>query len=94
VKLSALEREFLVALPVAILLAFSVNRIVKTRTRSSLFQLLGAGCLVLVVLTHLAEALRLFPSMGWGEPNSVGHYTDFTSAILGITLLLAAWVTP
>ena len=45
------------------------------------------------MLTHVAEALKLFPSMGWGESNSVGHYTDLASAALGMTLLLAAWVT-
>jgi hypothetical protein len=25
--------------------------------------------------------------MGWGQPNSVGHYTDLVSAILGTALL-------
>jgi hypothetical protein len=57
-----------------------------------MFQLVGAGCLLIVVLAHVAEALRLFPSMGWGESDSLGHYTDLASAVLGITLLLAAWV--
>ena len=27
---------------------------------------LGAGCLTVVVLTHVGEAHNLFPSMGWG----------------------------
>src|SRR6266568_3876790 len=49
-------------------------------------QLLGAGCLLVVVLTHIAEALKLFPSMQWGSPSSVGHYLDFSSAVLGLTL--------
>jgi hypothetical protein len=51
-------------------------------------QLFGAACLIIVVLTHVAEALHLFPGMGWGQPDSPGHYLDLASAILGCTLLL------
>jgi len=50
-------------------------------------QFVGAACLVIVVLTHVAETLHLFPGMGWGQPNSPGHYLDLVSAILGCTLL-------
>jgi hypothetical protein len=52
-----------------------------------LLQLIGAGGLVVVVLTHVAETLELFPNMGWGLPTSPGHYLDLVSAILGCTLL-------
>jgi hypothetical protein len=52
-----------------------------------LLQLLGAVCLVIVVLTHVAEAFQIFPTMGWGLPNSAGHYLDLVSAILGFTLV-------
>jgi hypothetical protein len=38
--------------------------------------------LLVVVLTHVAEALHLFPAMGWGEPDSAGHYVDLASAVL------------
>ena len=50
-------------------------------------QLLGAAFLVMVVLTHVAEVFQIFPTMGWGLPNSAGHYLDLASAILGCTLL-------
>jgi hypothetical protein len=50
-------------------------------------QLVGAGCLVVVVLTHVAETLKLFPVMGWGLPTSPGHYLDLVSAVLGCVLL-------
>jgi hypothetical protein len=30
------------------------------------FQLSGAACLIIVVLTHVAEAYHIFPAMGWG----------------------------
>ena len=52
-----------------------------------LLQVIGAGCLVVVVLTHVAEAYKLFPVMGWGLPTSPGHYLDLVSAILGCVLL-------
>lgn len=46
----------------------------------------------MVVLTHIAEAFHIFPAMGWGLPNSVGHYLDLVSAILGVALLLLGFV--
>jgi hypothetical protein len=49
--------------------------------------LLGSVGLIVVVLTHVAEALHIFPSMGWGLPDSAGHYLDLVSAILGSVLL-------
>ena len=54
--------------------------------------LAGCACLIVVVLTHLAERLRVLPSMGWGLPNSPGHYLDLFSAVAGVVLLLAAGI--
>jgi hypothetical protein len=48
---------------------------------------LGLAGLAMVVFTHVAEKLRLFPGMGWGLPDSPGHYLDLVSAILAATLL-------
>ena len=59
----------------------------RQRTLWRFVRLLGAGFLVVVVLTHFAEALRLLPGLGWGLPNSAGHYVDLVSAVLGLTLL-------
>jgi hypothetical protein len=50
--------------------------------------LFGLACLLMVVLTHVAETFHIFPAMGWGLPNSMGHYLDLVSAILGAALLL------
>ncbi len=41
---------------------------------------------MLAVLIHVAETTALFPWMGWGLPNSVGHYLDFWSAVFGLML--------
>jgi hypothetical protein len=49
-------------------------------------QLVGAGCLVVVGLCHVCEALHLLPWMRWGLKGSVGHYLDFWSAAVGLTL--------
>jgi ABC-type nickel/cobalt efflux system permease component RcnA len=50
-------------------------------------QVVGLGALAAVVATHVAERFEFFPSMGWGIPNSPGHYLDLLSAILGLVLL-------
>jgi hypothetical protein len=50
---------------------------------------LGVGCLIIVVLTHVCEAFHLFPEMGWGLKHSRGHYLDLSAAILGLASLSA-----
>ena len=55
---------------------------------SRFLMLFGAVCLTIVVLTHVAETFGLFPSMGWGQPDSAGHYLNLVSAIFGCALLL------
>jgi hypothetical protein len=76
----------LVALvPAGILFSGSMVFFLREENANSFLQLFGAGCLVVVVLTHLAEAFHLFPWMGWGLEHSAGHYLDMWSAILGLT---------
>jgi hypothetical protein len=57
-----------------------------------IFLLFGSACLLMVVLTHVAEAFHIFPTMGWGLPSSVGHYLDLVSAIFGAALILLGLV--
>jgi hypothetical protein len=73
--------------PASSLFIASVIMFARHRTVPAFLQLLGAGCLVVVVLTHVAEALHLFPAMEWGDPHSAGHYLDLSSAVIGVTLL-------
>jgi len=75
-------------MPVLALLVYSLRTFVRTRTAWSLLLVGGSVCFVIVILTHIGEALHLFPAMGWGEPRSIGHYVDLTSAIGGIALLM------
>ena len=83
---AALFKGLVALVPPTILFSGSVVLFFRGKTVCSLLQILGAGCLVLVVLTHVCEALHLFPWMQWGLEQSVGHYLDFWSAVLGLTL--------
>ena len=83
---TTLETALLALVPVCMLLAGSAVLFSSTKTVASFLQLFGAGCLVIVALAHLSEALHLFPSMNWGRPHSIGHYVDFWGAVLGPTL--------
>jgi hypothetical protein len=77
----------LVALaPVCMLFLGSAIMFFREKRVPWFLQLLGAGCLALVVLAHICEALHLFPWMRWGDEHSVGHYLDFGSAMLGLML--------
>jgi hypothetical protein len=77
----------LVALvPACMLFSGSIVLFFRGKTACSFLQLLGAGCLVVVVLTHISEALHLLPWMHWGLEHSAGHYLDLSSAVLGLTL--------
>ena len=59
----------------------------KKRSWSSAFQLAGACLLLVVVASHVCEALQLLPWMDWGATTSAGHYLVLVSAISGLTLL-------
>jgi len=80
-----LMRALVASVPAGMLFAGALALFLRGRALSSLLQLLGAGCLVVVVLAHICEALHLFPSMEWGLERSAGHYLDLASALLGLT---------
>ena len=81
-----LVKALVALVPILILLSGAVSLYTRTKTASSLVQVLGAVCLIVVVLAHVCEALKLFPSMRWGAGDSAGHYLDFVSAVLGLSL--------
>ena len=64
----------------------------REKTASRVLQVVRAGSLVVVILTHVCEALRLLSWMGWGLENSPGHYLDLSSAGLGVTLFPIGYV--
>ena len=82
----ALLKALLALLPALVLLFGALVLYVRGKTFYSLLQLLGAGCLLLVPITHVFEALHVFPWMHWGSEHSAGHYIDLFGAALGLTL--------
>jgi hypothetical protein len=83
---AALFKGLAALAPACVLFSGSAIWLCRGKTIWSFLQLVGAGCLIVVGLCHVCEALRLFPSMHWGLKDSVGHYLDFWSAVLGLTL--------
>lgn len=88
-----LVKALLAMVPVSVLCFGSGVLFRKRRTLGYFLQLVGAGCLVIVILTHFCEALHLFPWMHWGNGNSVGHYLDLGSAALGLTLFPVGYLS-
>jgi len=81
-----LFKALVALLPASLLLSGSVIMWLRGKTPYQFIQLLGAGCMVLVVLTHVCEALQLLPGMHWGLEHSGGHYVDLAAAVLGFAL--------
>ena len=73
-------------LPVSMLFSGSAILFFRGKSGCALLQVIGAACLMIVVLTHVCEALHLFPWMHWGSEHSIGHYLDFCGAVLGFRL--------
>jgi succinate dehydrogenase/fumarate reductase cytochrome b subunit len=83
---ATLLRGLIALVPAGMLLAGALILFRKARTASSVLQIVGAGCLALVVLAHICEGLRLLSWMHWGLEHSTGHYLDLSSAVVGLTL--------
>jgi hypothetical protein len=82
----------LIGVPVFAVLVASAIQFATRRNARAFVQLLGAAFLAVMVLAHVAETFHLFPGMGWGLRNSVGHYIDLTSAVAGLILLPSGYL--
>jgi hypothetical protein len=72
--------------PVSLLLCGSEVLFRTTQSMWVFLQLLGSMFLGVVISAHICEALGIFPWMLWGSEDSIGHYLDLGSALLGLTL--------
>ena len=72
--------------PTGMLLVGSTLQLSRRKGTAAVFQLIGAACLMVVVIAHLCEALGWFPWMHWGLEHSAGHYIDLVAAIGGFSL--------
>ena len=68
---ATLSKALVALVPVSIPFVGSLLLFVREKVLASFLQSVGAGCLVVVVLAHLCEALQLFPWMHWGSEHSV-----------------------
>jgi hypothetical protein len=53
-----------IGVPIVALLVLSLRQFLRRPSMTAAFPVLGAAGLMVMVLTHVAEALRLFPAMG------------------------------
>ena len=82
---ATLLKAVIVLVPALLLLSGAWVLFRRARRLSTSLQLAGAVCLVVVALTHICEALHLFPGMHWGEAHSAGHYLDLGCALASVT---------
>jgi len=88
----ALLKALVALFPASLLLSGSTIMFLRGKTLYLLVQLFGAGCILIVVLTHVCEELHLFPNMQWGLEHSAGHYVDLGGAVLALTLFPAGYL--
>ena len=88
--MKAVVLKGLLALAAAcVFLGVSAALFLTRRHLASTLQALGLLCFGVMALTHAFEAFAIFPTLGWGQPRSVGHYIDLIAALSGIALLVA-----
>ena len=87
-----LVKALVALVPACLLVLWTTIRFRRTKTIPSFLQVIGAGFLVVVVLTHVCEAVHVWPWMHWGEAHGDGHCVDLSSAVLGVTLLLVGYL--
>jgi len=82
----------IIGIPALLLLSGSIALFRKHKSLPCLLQLVGAAGLMIVVVTHIAEAFQLLPWMRWGRNDSAGHYLDLGSALVGIAVFPLGYV--
>jgi hypothetical protein len=90
---ATLLKALILLVPVSILFAWSLSLFLRGKTVFTFLQVIGSGCLVVVLLAHICEALHLFSFMHWGSPHSAGHYLDISSVILGLALFPVGYLS-
>jgi hypothetical protein len=89
---TALFKALIASVPACLLLFGSATLFFRRKRSILLMQVVGAGCIVVAVVTHVCEAIGLFPYMHWGQEHSAGHYVDLVAAVLGFTLFPVGYV--
>jgi len=63
---ATLIKSFVALVPSSVLFSGSIILFSKTKSMGSVLQLLGAACLMVVILTHIAEATSVVPVYALG----------------------------
>jgi hypothetical protein len=79
-------KSMIALMPVSLLFCGSVVLFRTAQSMWAALQLIGSTFLAIIVLVHIGEALNIFHWMHWGLEDSIGHYIDLGSALLGLTL--------
>ena len=58
--------------PTGMLLVGSALRFSRRKSTAAIFQLIGAACLMVVIIAHVCEALNWFPWMHWALSTASG----------------------
>lgn len=82
-----LYKLILIGISVCIAFGASIASYAAEKTAMALTQLVGAAFLLVVIFAHVCEGFGFIPSVGWGRPNTPGHYIDLVSAIAGVILM-------
>ena len=93
IESATFTKAFIALIPACMLLWGSTVQYFRWKKSASTFvQLLGAGCLVVVVVAHVFEALHILSWMGWGMERGIGHYLDLCTAVVAFTLFPAGYL--
>ena len=75
-----------------VLLAVSAARLLTGTSLAFALQAFGIGCFAIMAATHVFEAFSVLPTLGWGRPDSGGHFIDLIAALLGVALVAASFL--
>lgn len=64
----------------------------RQRSTASALLVLAALCFIVVALTHVFEAHRVLTALGWGRPDTLGHYIDLAAAVSAIVFAVVGLV--
>ncbi len=88
---AAVLKGLLALVAACVFLGVSLALFLTRRAVASTLQALGLLCFGVMALTHAFEVFGIFPTLGWGQPRSAGHYIDLIAALSGVVLTVAGF---
>jgi hypothetical protein len=88
---AAVLKGLLALVGACVFLGVSLALLLTRHNLASTLKALGLGCFAVMALTHAFEAFAIFPTLGWGQSRSVGHYIDLIAALSGVALVVAGF---